>query len=485
MDSTVFRIIIPLFFALIVLPILIRFIIGRVIYIRIRKDHLEPLERDFLRSDEDRKSFDDFRTFLTAKINSPFATGFFIREDLNTLLLLVQNSFSPEENEKPRFTFSAADLIKCAFLLISEVNALLKGSRRFTRFAQSRVSTLRKISRAGIYYNRIYQRLPFLKVLRKGRITGKIVRILLIPLIGLPSIILSITASLVSLVFTEIIWRYYYSILLIKFFSYALILYGDRKALIRSRLERFSPGVIRDEAALAEFLIDPEAGTGGEHSTLYEQAFLLYQQTLGDMGISPEKDLDFDGISYRFNSRRRFIKKLLRIPLRAASKFNPLEDSRTDDRGRIIHLVRTIASPYDSSDKFWESLRLIDLFDSFHILALLGYGRILNGSLILENISVDFLLTAKNLSDELLGEVLQKGLPFFRKYYKTWRLYRKGRYIYKALRSGNPAGLIFSLTSPIAVEGLKSGIRDYIYRRAGRITLYCYESNYMGKERLF
>lgn len=482
METYLFSIFLPILFALIILPLIIRFIIGKVIFIRIQKEHLEPLAEEYLISDQDDRAYSAFRDFLKGRINSPFMRNFVIKEDLRTLLLLVQNSYSDEMTEEPQFSFSVSDLIKCSFLLMEELDSLFNGST-FERIGRSRLSTFRKINRISGYYNIIYEKLPFLKILRKGRITGKLFRILLIPIIGLPSVLISIIVSIISLFLTEIIWRYFYSVLLIKCFSYALILYGERKVLIREKLEGFSADAIRKEAERVESIIDPL--NLPEKSSFYEEAFLLYQKTLEDFGISPEKDLDFNGVSYKFNSTKRAVKKLLHIPVKAANQYNPFNESESDDRGKLLQLIRIIASPYNKKERFYDNLRLIDIFDSLYMISLLGYSRILGGSFILNNLSVDFLLTAKNVSDEIVGEFLQNSVPPLKRYMRSWRLYRKSRYLYKALRRGNAAGLLLSISGPIALEGIKSGIRDYVYRRAGRMALFCYESNFQKKKRLF
>lgn len=481
--SVLYRIFLPVLFALIVLPLILRFLIGHIVFGQVQKRHMRPLLDDLIENDKDREALKAFRDFLRGKINTPFISNLQVKEDLKTILLAVQNAYCEEEGDEPRFSFSVSDLIKCFFLLMNDLNDMWKGSRRVERISRSRISTFLRINRLSGYYNIIYEKLPFLKLLRKGRITGKMVRILLIPLIGLPSILISIIASLISLFLTEIIWRHYYSVFLIRCFSYILILYGDRESVIGSRLKKFSNDQIREEARKIEELINPENGL--YRSTFFEEAYVLYQKTLDEYGVSPEKDLDFNGVAYKFNGKRKLIKRLLHIPLRVVDQYNPLSRKEGDDRGQLANLIRTIASPYNNGERFYSSLRVIDLFDSLYMISLLGYSRIIYGSFLLDSISVDFALTAKNISDEIVGEMLKSHFPGIRKAFRSYKLYRKSRFLYRAVRSGNAAGLILSVSGPIAFESVRTVIRDYIYRRAGRMTLYCYECNQLKKKRLF
>jgi len=479
----IYILLIPFFFALVALPLIIRFIIGKLVFRRIRKRHIEKLRGDFPEGGKESRAFDLFEDFLKGKINSPFVSSSVVRDDFRTALLIAQNAFNDSPGEDLKFSFSLSELIKCFFLLMNDLEELWKGDKRIEKLSGTRVSTFLRINRITNYYSLIYKKIPFLRIFRKGRVTGKIMRILLVPLIGLPSIFISIVASLISLFFTEIIWRHYYSVFLAKSFYYILILYGGRNSLIGKRLQSFSWDRIRSEAVKVEKAIDPENDM--YRSALFEEAYLKYQQQLELLGVSPEKDLDFNGIAYRFNRKKDMIKRILQIPIRTAGQYNPLAEKGEPEREQLMQMIRAIATPYNRKDVFYSNLRIIDLFDSLYMISLLAYSRIQFSSFLLDSVSLDFLISTKNISDELTGELLFRRFPFFRKSYRTFKLYRKSRFLYKALRRGNAVGLILSVSGPLAVESMRTAIRDYLYRRAGRMTLYCYEANQLNKKRLF
>ncbi|MBB6479078.1 hypothetical protein [Spirochaeta isovalerica] len=479
----IFKLVLPFLFALIIIPLVIRFFIGKLIIRRIRLKHLQKLRQDFPEKGEEREAFAVFEEFLKKKIQTPFVSSNHIRDDFRTILLIAQTAYSREKNDKLKFSFSLSDLIKCSFLLMNDLEELWKGNRRVERLSRTRISWFLRVNRIGEYYGLIYRKIPFLRVFRKGRVTGKIIRLLFIPLIGLPSIFISMGASLFSLFFTELIWRHYYSLILTKSFYYIMVLYGGRNAILEKKLESFSRDRIRTEAAEIEKLIDPENSI--YRSALFEEAYLIYQQYLEKYGISPEKDLDFNGVEYRFNKKRNFMKRLLQIPVRTAGQYNPAAPKGVSDRQQLYHMFLAIAGPYSRSKNFYHRLRLVDLFDSFYMISLLAYSRILFGTFLLDNISLDFLITAKNIGDELAGEWFSTRFPRFRESYRTYKLYRKSRILYKALRRGNAAGLILSVSGPLAMESVRTVIRDYIYKRTGRMTLYCFESNHLNKKRLF
>ncbi|MBN2656503.1 MAG: hypothetical protein JXR86_05530 [Spirochaetales bacterium] len=484
MDSgIVFKLILPFLFALILLPLIVRFVIGKIVFRRIRSRELQKLRSGFSLSDSESDAFVAFESFLRDKIRTPFVSTNVIGDDFRAILLMARKAFVDDGEKTIKYSFSVSDLIKCFFLLMNDLEELWRGNRGIERLSGTRISTFLRINRISGYYGTIYRKIPFLKFLRKGRVTGKVIRLLFIPLIGLPSLFISIGASFLSLFLTEIIWRHYYSLLLIRSFSYIMILYGGRNSLIEKKLDQFSKERIRSEASKIEDLLDPAKGI--YRSDVFEKSYLIYQRYLEEYGVSPEKDLDFNGIEYRFNRKRDFIRRIFQVPVRTANQYNPMASNGVSHKEQLLRMIGAIAEPYSGRKNFYSDLRVVDLFDSLYMISLLAYSRILFGSFLLNSVSLDFLINAKNLSDELAGEWLSRRFPRFRESYRTFKLFRKSRILYKAVRRGNPVGLIFSLSGPLAVESARTVIRDYIYRRAGRLTLYCYDSNRLKKKRLF
>jgi len=119
------------------------------------------------------------------------------------------------------------------------------------------------------------------------------------------------------------------------------------------------------------------------------------------------------------------------------------------------------------------------------MISVLAYNKLLFSSKILDSITVDFILKAKDLNNEIFNEVLKNKIPRYKQIYKSLNLIRKGRVLYKALRTTNPVGFLVSISGPIAFESTRIQMRDYIYHRAGRFTLYCYESNRLKRECAF
>lgn len=483
MDISILSIILPLVFALIILPLFLRFFIGRIILIVLKRKYVTHFENECLANDRDKKALSSVFKILMKKISSPFIQNYSLREDLFSIILTVQNCYSHHDDESLKFTFSISELIKCYFLLMSDLNSILNETIWLNKIKKSRVSTLKRINRISGFYSFLYNKIPFLKILRKGRITGKIFRIILIPILGLPSILLSIFFSIVSLFFTEIIWKYYYSLLSIKCCYYGMILYGEKTSLLKQKLHRFSQSEIKDLSDQVEELINPHKNQ--LRSSYFENAFVKYQSILEECGISSERDINFDGVQYRFNRKRRALKKILKIPVNAIKHYNPFYEKKGSDREQWYNLIKEISSVYSDKDLFYDDLRIAEIFEIFYMISLVSYNKLLLGSVILDNLSVDFILKAKNLNDELLNEVLKNSLPRYKQIFKSLNLFRKGRVLYKAARSTNPVGLILSVSGPIAYEGIRSQFKDYIFRKTGRFVIYCFESNALNREKLF
>lgn len=483
MNAEVLKILIPLAFVLIILPLFFRFVIGRIIILLVRRRYIKPFSQNLPAAESDELALKSVLNLLLKRFNSPFPGNYEIRNELPAVILCVQKNYTPGDSEKLKFTFSVSELIKCYFLFMNDLNDIVSSNFWFNRIGQSRIYTLRRINRISGYYNALYNKIPFLKTLRKRRITGKIIRILLIPLLGPPSAIISILISIAALFFTEIVWKYYYAVFLMKCGMYSVILYGRKDSYLKSRLDEISPEEIKASAHRVEALIDLQ--NNQLRSSFFEKSFIIYQKSLEEFGIGAEKDLDFNGITYRFNKKRRIFKKILDIPVSTVRKYNPFQEKRDSEIDQLINMVTRIAAVYTEKESIFDDLRIIDVFEILYMISVVSYNKLLPGSLILNNITVDLLLKAKDINDEIIGEILKNRIPLYRQIYRTFRMFRKGRVLYKAIRTSNPVGLFFSLSGPIVMEGLRSQVKDYIFQRAGRFTIYCYESNKLNKKNIF
>lgn len=483
MDITLLIIVIPLLFLLLIMPLFLRYIIGHVIYFLLKKRYMTKSIYHSLGEENDSDAIEKVRLILLKKLRSPFLHTFDMKNEVLSIILAVQNCYLDEEKDNLQFTFSVSDLIKTYFLFMSDINQILKKTWWLKSLRKSKVSTLIRISRISGYYNKLYKKIPFLKILRKGKITGKIIRILLIPILGIPSVFISIMISLISIFSTEIIWKYYYSIVLYKCAYYSILLYGDKKTLIKEQVVKFPSDKIKKMAAKVEDIINPENHLF--QSDYFEDAFLEFQKALDKFEISPEKDLNISGVKYKFNKKRKLFKKAVNIPINVAKQYNPFYKKSYSDRDQILQMIKAIASVYSSQDNYYEELRILDLFEIFYMISVLFYSKLLFGSKILDYITVDFLFKAKDLNDEIVHEILKNKIPIYRQVYRSLQLIRKSRIIYKAVRSTNPVAFFFTFTGPMAFEGVKSEIRDYIYLRAGRFAIYCFESNKLNRDSIF
>jgi hypothetical protein len=171
--------------------------------------------------------------------------------------------------------------------------------------------------------------------------------------------------------------------------------------------------------------------------------------------------------------------------MNVANQYNPLFEKKYSDRVQIMDLIKRIARVYTEKEKYYDDLRIFDIFEVFYMISVLSYSRLLIGSKILDNLSVDFVLKAKKFNDEIFNEILKNKIPVYKQIYKSFKLIRKGQVLYKAIRATNPIGFVLSFSGPIAFESVKDQVKDYVYQRAGRFTIYCYESNRLKRENAF
>lgn len=483
MAITILKITLPIVFSLLILPLLVRFLIGRIILVLVRHRYISDFSQDIFDNTLDREAVLKLEAILLKKLSSPFITEYDYKEDLISIILAIQNCYREEASEELLFHFSVSDLIKSYFFLMSDLNKLVDNSLWFKKIKKTKLSTFQKIKSISGSFNYLYNKIPFLKLLKKLRIAGKILRLLLIPILGLPSIIFGIVVSINSLFFTEILGKYYYSVLLIKCAYYSMVLYGRKESILKDKIKQFNLNEIKEMANSIEDLIDLKNDM--TRSDLFEESYMEFQNILKKFQLFPENDIDFDGVRYSFNKKSDVVKKIFKIHVNAVNQYNPLHKKSYSDWVQLQELVIRIGQIYSAKKKFYDDLRILDLYEVFYMISVLSYSKLLFGSKILDNLSVDFVLKAKRINDDIFIEFFRNKFPAFKHLYRSLKMIRKGHVVYRAIRSVNPVGLVLSVSGPIAFESVKIQMRDYIYHGTGRLAIYCYESNRLKRDCVF
>jgi hypothetical protein len=221
---------------ILIIPLLMRFIIGKIVIFKAGQKflplYLKKQHRGW-QTAQDRQTMSTLNAFALQRLKGGLVFKADLKEDVKTILLCIQAINHPESAPADvSFSFSVRKLLDCALLFFSDLYKEFAGKAWFKLIRRVRLGWFSRIWNVRKYYELLFAH-PLLEKLRRARIPGKIIRLVLIPLIGLPSLIWYVVRSIVFSVFFEGFYRFFYALVLLKIGYYALYLYGRENRSIR------------------------------------------------------------------------------------------------------------------------------------------------------------------------------------------------------------------------------------------------------------
>ena len=145
MTILLLKILLPVIFVLLVLPLFLRFVMGHIILVLVKKKYVSKFSQEAFSDEKDREALESVLQILLKKISTPYVHKYDIKSEFLSLILAVQNSYAEKENDVLKFTFSISDLIKCYFLLMTDLNSIFQNKFWINRIKKRKISTLKRI----------------------------------------------------------------------------------------------------------------------------------------------------------------------------------------------------------------------------------------------------------------------------------------------------------------------------------------------------
>lgn len=469
---------------ILLLPFLMRLAIGRIILFRVRKKYLPKyLETLYAgwESEDDKKAIKEVSRLALQRLKYHFVFKPEFIVDAKALLISIKSIYEQDKNEEGYiFTFSLLSLIECSLLAFSDIYKEYS-SKPWFRFIQNikliwfyRARNLRK------FYMIIFSN-PFMDRLRRMRILGKLLRILFIPLLGIPSFIWYIIRSIAISIFLESFFRFFYALILMKFGYYALYLYGKENTQISKRIKDIPKKKLGDLNKQIQELILP---SGWENkSSNYRKAVGSYLDVLKSIGIPEDREVIITDQSFLDKTKDVFGRVTTAFK-RAYKKHNPLMKKGESDKDKIIRLYMEISRQYVPKARIpFTYLRLKELIAAGYMASVMILHKILStpgAKLLLDKISGNF---AVKLTSAAKSSFIKAGAKGVKGAYKYYKLYRIGSRAFKVLRGiASPYTLIWTFGSPVLFQQLQDLLREYVAHRIGRLILLTWESHLLKKK---
>jgi hypothetical protein len=464
---------------LIVLPFVMRYVVGRIVLFIVRRKHLPAYlkaNQEGWEEEKDREVCQAVSSFTLQKLKSLTVMRYRLREDTEQLLLLVQRIYHPNRREETfSYRFSVTKLLECLLLAFGDLYREYASSAWFKVIQNMRVVWLTRMRSLLEFYKRLTGKLPLLQKLLSTRILGKIIRIALIPLLGIPSLLWYTLRSVLVGLFYEGYLRFLYGFLLLKIGYYAPYLYGRKNSLINRRIRQIS----KERLWIINMRVEERLALSAreERSPHYLKAVEIYLRCLGELGLSEDPEVVRGQETLKKGGR--FLERMWETSKRAYLNQNPITAQDPSHLKQVYRLYEVIARVYyPKADQPLLQLRIHEALEMGYMGSILILHKIFSTPgvrALLDHVSVEFVLQAKRFTED---DFLKYGSKYLSMSYRSLRLLRKVQRIFRVFGGGLlPTSLIVTLGSPILVQQLKTTLQEFVYHRAGRLFLYTWETN--------
>jgi len=467
---------------IIIIPLLMRFIIGKIIIFNVKKKYLPQYLQNQHRGweiDIDAQAIDSLNTIALQRLKGAFIFKPDIQTDIKAILLCIQNIYNPAADaEKLSFSFSIKKLMDCALLFFCDFYKEYADKSWFKLIQNIRIIWLYRIWNVRKYYEIVFSH-PIMDKLRRMRMLGKILRILLIPLLGLPSLIWYIIRSIVISVLYEGFYRFLYALMLMKASYYALYLYGRQNKDISKRIK----GIPKQKLAQINTQIQAQLlpSAWSEKSSRYHRAVVIYLKSLEQMGIAPDPEVL--GVDPGFLEKTKKILDRVKTAFsKSYKKANPFI-KKQEEKNNIIAILLNISSAYvPHAAKPYKYLRIKELIATGYMASIIIIHKILSTpgvNMLLNKLSLNYALKLSSIARQ---QFVVDGAKSAGNLYKYYRLYRIGSRALKVLRGlSGPGGLMWTLGSSVLFQQVQDLLREYVVHRISRLTLFMWESHILKK----
>ncbi|MBN1798805.1 MAG: hypothetical protein JW822_09510 [Spirochaetales bacterium] len=468
---------------IIIIPLIMRFVIGKIIIHNAKKKYLPQYLQNQRRGweiDIDAQAIDSLNTIALQRLKGAFIFKPDIQTDIKAILLCIQNIYNPTADaEKLSFAFSIRKLLDCALLFFCDFYKEYADKSWFKLIQNIRIVWLYRIWNLRKYYEIVFSN-PVMDKLRRMRVLGKILRILLIPLLGLPSLIWYILRSIVISVLYEGFYRFLYALMLMKVSYYALYLYGRQNKDISKRIKGIPKQKLAELNSQIQAQLLPSAWS--EKSSRYHRAVVVYLKSLEQMGIASDPEVLGEDPSF-IEKTKKILDRVKTAFSKSYAKTMPFIKKQEDKHNIIEHLLTISAVYVPHADKPYKYLKIRELMATGYMASIIIIHKILatpGVNILLNKLSFNYALKMSSLARQ---QLVVDGAKSVGSLYKYYRLYRIGSRALKILRGlSGPGGLMWSLGSSVLFQQVQDLLREYVVHRISRLTLFTWESHILKKQ---
>ena len=465
-------------------PFLLRFIYIRIIFTILKRKAFPFLHSVIYEGWEDpniRRLMDDISRLAESKVNKIFPLKFNLIGDGKELLFVIQQQLrKKKESENPQvlhLDFSPERLIQCTLLLLNDIYREYHQKWWFKRIINLKLHWFRRGDSLRKRFSALL-RVPVIKELSGARLFGPIARLLLIPLIGPPFLIVFLIRSFVISLLWEGWMRYLYAIILIRSSYYFVFLYTKHNEQIERRLQIFDEKNISAQREHFSDFLDPHLWH--QKSPGFASAAKTYMECLDVFGYPRDKKFAAAPVNDAGKIQSILWEIAHRIFKSSKSAVKKQLDmySHPDYASQLIMMANSIGNEYYPGQQYIDRLCIHDLLAVSYIGSLYLLSHLYSApfaSPLLRSFSIDFLFKIKEISETDLLQYALKGVRYSGKIGSLLFRAKKG---FAVLKGGTGAvSLAVSLGTPIIYQHIEDSLVAFLFHRYGRLLILLFEES--------
>ncbi len=387
-----------------------------------------------------------------------------IGDDLKALLAVVS---PPDKDGTLHFDFTILRALEISLLAYEDIYIFREKSMFLRYFLRRSVNWYRPFYR-GYRAGQFFRQSRILRYMNRKGVFPQLIRLALVPILGIPGIILYSIRSLFLRLFWEGIIRGFYLKFLFRSAQYILHLYGGECPELAERKSQFSKQEIIRKYRHYDRELSLVPGAKGREDVL-NAMIEEYRAIMKAAGLSPDENY-----STRENAgskRRQFNGMMSGFFRKTISAVNGEFSSNPEQvpiKEIVRHMYKRIPGVYyPGKEQPWECYSINQIVTAAYKLSIIGLGAVYSNApgsrIALEKISVDIIRKVRDFSRQPLISLLKtKGMD-------SWKAVKpvlKARQLMK-LRKVSPTA-VASLGFPLFGRMLQDAGREIILYRIGR-----------------
>lgn len=463
----------PLMIPIVLIPFVMRFIISPIIFFKLKNKYLKKITSTFGQSWFDPKELEAIeflKNYAWKDLSRPYVLSYNsnrLKSQFKALFIGISSIYNKDKNSIS-MEFSMQKLLEAFYLLFEEVHKDFRALKLFNILEKLPINIFLRASEVNKTL-RIFTRNKIIMRLNKYRITVKLLRILIIPIFGLPIIITQLFFSLLYSTLFEGYLRFIYGIILLKVGYYTIYIYSDRNSSLYSQ-DSFNKKQIIERAKVIQ-----ERHTKFSNRYIYtnylENALKTLKQELEKNEIPVDEEMD-DRKLIKLSKR---IFDTIRVTLN--SEFNEENKSRLEIKPliEIFNKIGSIYFPKSSAPLF--NIRVKEVLEFgyfFTTISLKNIYTIPGFRKLMDKIPLKLILDI----NEIIGhEKIKEVIPYIK---KGRRVLSNMQNYYLATRTllkrGNPAIFAATMVTPLIYQHSLISIKEYVYNVSSLLLIDSYES---------